>query len=315
MVRSGTVALAGRPNAGKSTLMNRLLDEKLAIVSNKPQTTRHVLIGILTEERGQIVFYDTPGMHKPLHRLNRQMVRSAREALNAADVACLVVDASVSYGRGEAHMLELMSRVTVPRVLVLNKVDLVVKEKLLPRIQQYAEALEFAEIVPASALTGDGTDRVLEAFWSHLPEAEPLYDADLLTLHPERFLAAELVREKVLERTGKELPFTSAVLIDRWEDAPGNGLARIHATILVERPGQKKILIGKGGQKLKAIGTAARLDLEEFLERKVYLELFVKVEPHWREKRRVLAGLDRELISQHGPEAPFESSEVLPKSK
>ena len=301
--KSGIVTLAGRPNAGKSTLMNHLLEEKVAIVSDKPQTTRHVLIGILSDRRGQIVFHDTPGMHRPLHRLNRQMVRGAREALSHADVACLVVDASQAFGAGEAFMLDLMSRVEVPRVLVLNKIDLVSKPKLLPRIERYAAKLAFDEIVPASALHGDGTDRVLEAFWRLLPHGEPLYDPDLLTLHPERFLAAERIREKVLERTHKELPFTTAVVIDRWEPVPERELLRIHATILVERPGQKKIVIGRGGATVKAIGTAARLDLEEFLERRVYLELFVKVEPRWREKRRVLAALDSEMLAA-GPFGP-----------
>lgn len=295
--KSGIVTLAGRPNAGKSTLMNHLLTEKVAIVSDKPQTTRHVLMGILSEARGQIVFHDTPGIHKPLHRLNRQMVRSAREALDQADVACLVVDVSQPFGAGEAFMLDLMSRVAAPRVLVLNKIDLVSKPSLLPRIEAYAAKLDFEEIVPASALKGDGTERVLEAFWRLLPVGEPLYDSELLTLHPERFLAAERIREKVLERTEKELPFTSAVVIDQWDERPNRNLVRIHATILVERQGQKKIVVGKGGAAIRSIGTAARLDLEEFLERRVYLELFVKVEPHWREKRRVLAALDRELLA------------------
>jgi GTP-binding protein Era len=295
--RCGIVTLAGRPNAGKSTLMNRLLTEKVAIVSDKPQTTRHVLIGILSEPRGQIVFHDTPGMHKPLHRLNRQMVRSAREALDAADVACLVVDASQSFGSGEAFMLDLMGRVRTPRVLVLNKIDLVSKPALLPRIERYSQALDFDEIVPVSALHGDGTDRVLDAFWRLLPESEPLYDPELLTIHPERFLAAERIREKVLERTSEELPFTSAVVVDGWEDVEGRDLTRIHATILVERPGQKKIVVGKGGAAIREIGTAARHDLEEFLGRRVYLDLFVKVEPRWREDRRILAALDKELFA------------------
>lgn len=295
--KSGIVTLAGRPNAGKSTLMNRLLAEKVAIVSDKPQTTRHVLIGILSDERGQMVFHDTPGMHKPLHRLNRQMVRSAREALSEADVACLVVDVSQRFGAGEAFMLDLMSRIDVPRVLVLNKIDLVAKPSLLPRIEEYAARLDFDEIVPVSALHGDGTNRLLAVFWRLLPEGEPLYDPQLLTLHPERFLAAERIREKVLERTREELPFTSAVVVDRWEEPAGRDLTRIHATILVERPGQKKIVVGKKGAAIRAIGTAARLDLEEFLGRRVYLELFVRVEPHWRERRRVLAALDNQLLA------------------
>ncbi|MDX1644838.1 MAG: GTPase Era [Thermoanaerobaculia bacterium] len=294
--RSGIVALAGRPNAGKSTLMNRLLAEKVAIVSDKPQTTRHVLIGILTEERGQIVFHDTPGMHKPLHRLNRQMVRSAREALGGADVACLVVDASTSFGAGERYMLDLFSGIDRPKVLVLNKIDRMDKRRLLPIIERYSEAVAFDEIIPASALTGDGTERVVESLFRLLPEGEPLYDPELLTLHPERFLAAERIREKVLEHTEDELPFTTAVIIDRWEEDDDSDLVRIFATILVERVGQKKIVIGRGGSNVKAIGTAARLDLEEFLGRRVYLELWVRIEPEWREQRRVLAELDKEHL-------------------
>lgn len=294
--KSGIVTLAGRPNAGKSTLMNRLLTEKVAIVSDKPQTTRQVLIGILSDARGQMVFHDTPGIHKPLHRLNRQMVRSAREALTNADVACLVVDASEAFGAGEAFMLDLLEKVVSPRVLVLNKIDRIAKTSLLPRIELYVSKLDFDEVVPTSALTGDGTEVLLEALWRLLPEGEPLYDPELLTLHPERFLAAERIREKVLERTSEELPFTSAVVVDGWEEPAGRDLVRIHATILVERPGQKKIVIGKGGKSIRAIGTAARLDLEEFLGRRVWLELFVKIEPRWREDRRVLAALDRELF-------------------
>ena len=304
-MHSGVVALAGRPNAGKSTLMNQLLAEKVAIVSDKPQTTRQVLIGILSDGRGQIVFHDTPGIHKPLHRLNRQMVRSAREALDNADVACLVVDASQGFGAGEAFMLDLMSKVRSPRVLVLNKIDRLSKPSLLPKIESYSTRLPFDEIVPASALHGDGTERVLDALWRLLPEGEPLYDPDLLTVHPERFLAAERIREKVLERTHKELPFTTAVVVDSWEEVPGRDLTRIHATILVERPGQKKIIVGRRGATVREIGTAARLDLEEFLGHRVYLELFVRVEPRWREDRRILASLDKELLATGPLESAF----------
>jgi GTP-binding protein Era len=286
--------------------MNLLLAEKLAIVSDKPQTTRQVLIGILSDERGQMVFYDTPGMHKPLHRLNRQMVRAAREALSEADVVCLVVDVTVSHGAGQAFMLDLVAETDTPRVLMLNKIDRVDKEKLLPLIERYSGAADFAAIVPASALTGDGCDRVLEALWSELPEGKQLYNPELLTVHPERFLAAERIREKVLNETRQELPFTSAVLIDHWEDVEKSDLTRIHARILVETGGQKKIIIGKGGQRVKAIGTAARLDLEEFLGRRVYLDLHVAVEAGWREDQRMLANLEHDLLtvdpSEIGPD-------------
>jgi len=295
-VKSGTVALVGRPNAGKSTLMNHLLHEKVAIVSDKPQTTRQRIVGILSGERGQMVFYDTPGVHKPLHRLNRQMVRHAMESLIDADVVCLLVDAAQKPGAGDAYMLEVIGKAREPRVLVLNKVDLIRDKKtLLPVIDRYAKSGLFAEIVPLSARTGDGADRLLDLLWDKLPEGEPLFDPELLTIHPERFLVAERIREKVLELTSDELPFSTAVKIEQWEDEEDRPFTRINATILVERPGQKKIVVGHQGQMIKAIGTAARLDLEEYLGRKVFLELFVRVEPGWREDRAVLASLDRDV--------------------
>lgn len=299
-LRAGTVALVGRPNAGKSTLMNHLLEEKVAIVSDKPQTTRHRLVGILSSERGQLVFFDTPGVHKPLHRMNRQMVRHATEALDDADVVCLLVDASGPFGRGDAFMLELMERARGPKLALLNKIDVVAKPTLLPRIARYAETELFEEIIPVSALTGDGLDRVMEALWRLIPEGPPLYDPELLTIHPERFLAAERIREKVLEITREELPFATAVVVERWEEERDRGLVRIYAAILVERPGQKKILIGRQGSTIKRIGTAARKDLEEFLECRVYLDLRVKEQPGWRENRRVLADLEREAFLSGG---------------
>lgn len=294
--KSGTVALVGRPNAGKSTLMNHLLQEKLAIVSDKPQTTRHRLMGILTAEPGQMVFFDTPGIHKPLHRLNRGMVRHAADALRDADVVCLLVDCSQKPGSGDQYLLDLVTQAEGKKVLALNKIDRVAKASLLPRIARYGEADCFTDIVPISALKGDGCEELMKVLWQQLPVGEALYDPELLTLHPERFLAAERIREKVLELTRDELPFTTAVVIDRWEEE--GGLVRIYATILAERPGQKKILIGKGGSVIKAIGTAARHDLEPFLERRLYLDLQVKLEPAWRENRRVLRDIDQSLNPQ-----------------
>jgi GTPase len=295
MAKSGTVALVGRPNAGKSTLMNHLLQEKLAIVSDKPQTTRHRIVGILSGERGQMVFYDTPGIHRPLHRLNRQMVRYAVDAMNDADVTCLLVDVAEKPGAGDAYVLDLAGKAEGPRVLVLNKVDRIRKPEILPRIAQYAQTGLFAEIVPISALSGDNCDRLLDVLWRLLPEGEPMFDPELLTIHPERFLAAERIREKVLELTTEELPFTTAVVIERWEEDAERDLIRIYANILVERPGQKKIVVGRQGQMIKAIGTAARLDLEAYLGRRVYLDLNVRVEPGWRENQAVLATLDRDV--------------------
>ena len=302
MSRSGTVALVGRPNAGKSTLMNRLLTEKVAIVSDKPQTTRQRLVGILSNERGQMVFFDTPGIHRPLHRLNRQMMRHALDAMNEADVRCVLVDVGQSFGSGDAYVLDLIGKTPAPRLLALNKIDRVRKPALLPIIDRYARTGLFSEIVPLSAATGDGCDRLLEAMWQLLPEGPPLYDPELLTTHPERFLVAERIREKVLALTHEELPFATAVAIDRWEEDAERGLLVLYASILVERPGQKKILVGRQGQMIKAIGTAARHDLEEFLGRRLYLDLQVREDPDWREDRAILARLDRDTDVDLDPE-------------
>jgi GTPase len=294
-MKSGFVSFVGRPNAGKSTLMNRLLEEKLAIVSNKPQTTRHRIVGILSGERGQMVFYDTPGIHKPLHRLNRQMVRYAVDAMTDADVMCLLVDVSQKFGSGDAYMLDLAAKVEGPRVLILNKADRVKKPEILPVIERYAKTDLFQEIVPVSAMKGDNCDRLMDVLWNLLPEGAPMFDPELLTIHPERFLVAERIREKVLELTTEELPFSTAVALERWEEDEEKNLVLIYASILVDRPGQKKIVVGRQGQMIKAIGTAARHDLEEYLGRRVYLDLNVRLEPDWRENQGILASLDREV--------------------
>lgn len=293
-LKFGTVALVGRPNAGKSTLMNLWLGEKLAIVSDKPQTTRHRLVGILTEPRGQVVFYDTPGIHKPQHQMNRRMLKSAHEALSDADVVCLLHDVTESFGGGDKYLLEWVSEVDTPRLALLNKVDrLRDKTQLLPRIELFAQTGAFEEIIPISAMNGDGADSALDAVFERLEVGEPTYDPELLTVHPERFLVCERIREKVLEQTRDELPFTTAVVLDAWIEEPGTDLVRICASILAERPGQKKILVGAGGQQIKAIGIAARRDLEAYLERRVHLELNVRVERDWRENERILSELDR----------------------
>ena len=298
--KSATVALVGRPNAGKSTLLNRCLAEKLAIVSDKPQTTRHRIVGILSEDRGQLVFYDTPGVHRPQHRMNRVMVRYALDSLREADIVCLLADASQSFGTGDRYMLDLMTQVKGKKILALNKVDLVAKPKLLPRMAIYGETEQFEHIVPISALSGEGVDTLLVLLWEAAGPGAPIYDPDLLTIHPERFLVAERIREKVLSAIRDELPFSTTVLIEHWQEpeeaaAGGSKAVKIYASILVERPGQKKILVGRGGQMIKGIGTEARLDLQEFLERPVYLELHVRHEPGWRENPRLLADLDRSL--------------------
>ena len=293
--RTGTVAFVGRPNAGKSTLMNRMLGKKLAIVSDKPQTTRHRLIGILTTERGQMVFHDTPGLHRPLHRLNRSMVHAASAALNEADVVCLIRDVAVPFGKGEAYALDLVGAAAAagperPMLCLLNKIDQVKKHRLLPEIERYAGRGVFKEIVPISALTGDGVEQVLEILWQHLPAGEPQHDPELLTVHTKRFLVAEIIREKVLEQTRDELPFTTAVVVEAWED--GDKRTELFANILVDRDSHKGIVIGRGGKRIKEIGTAARRDLEDFLGRRVYLDLQVRTHPGWREDTAVLHRLE-----------------------
>lgn len=301
VIRAGTVALVGRPNAGKSTLMNRCLQEKLAITSDKPQTTRQRLIGILSGDRGQMVFQDTPGIHRPKHRMNKQMVRYALDALADADVICMMTDVQQSFGSGEQYLLDLVAKASGPRVAVLNKLDLVSRPSLLPRMARYSEAGLFEEIVPISALTGDGVDLLLDLLWGLLPEGKPIYDPELLTIHPERFLVAELIREKVLAATREELPFATAVLLEHWEEPEGEDRdrrpVRIFASILVEKPGQKKILVGSKGSMIKEIGTLARLDLEAFLSRPVFLKLNVRHEPGWRENQRLLAELEGQAAS------------------
>ena len=287
-MKSGFVALVGRPNAGKSTLLNRLVGEKLAIVSDKPQTTRNRITGVRNFPQGQVVFVDTPGVHRPLHRLNVRMVDAALEALREVDVVAAVVDATEAAGGGERYLLEVLRKVDKPRVLALNKVDALAKEALLPMIERHSRSGTFADIVPVSALTGDNVDRLEAVLLAHLPEGEPLYEADYLTDQPERFFVAELVREQVLQHTHAELPFASAVIVDRFEEPDASGLLRLYCTILVERESQKPIVIGRGGEMIKAIGTAARHELERFFDTRVFLDLRVKVRADWREDDRML---------------------------
>jgi GTP-binding protein Era len=287
-MKCGFVALVGRPNAGKSTLLNRLVGQKLAIVSDKPQTTRNRITGVRNFAEGQVVFVDTPGVHKPLHRLNVRMLDAALEALREVDVVVAVVDASEPAGGGDRYLLDILQKVDKPQVVALNKVDLLPKEKLLPLIERYSRTAGFADIVPVSALTGDNIDRLERVLLAHVPEGEPLYGDDYLTDQPERFFVAELVREQVLQHTHAELPFASAVVVDRFEEPDQKGVMRLYCTILVERESQKPIVIGRGGEMIKAIGTAARRELEKFFDTRVFLDLRVKVRADWREDERVL---------------------------
>jgi GTP-binding protein Era len=288
-VKSGFVSLVGLPNAGKSTLLNRLVGTKLAIVSDKPQTTRTRILGVKMYPEGQVVYVDTPGIHRPTHRMNVRMVDVARDAMQDVDVVGVVIDVSQKPGGGQEHLLELVKPLSAPVVLVLNKVDLVSKPKLLPVMERWNQAHDFAAIVPVSALSGDGVDRLEQVFLDRLPEGEPLYPEDYLTDQPERFFVAEMVREQVLRHTHAELPFSTAVLVDKFEEADREGgLMKLYCTILVERESQKPIVIGRRGDMIKSIGTAAREELERFFDTKVFLDLHVKVKSEWREDERVL---------------------------
>ena len=290
--RFGVVAIVGRPNAGKSTLLNRILGQKVSIVSNKPQTTRNRIVGILNDARGQLAFLDTPGIHKPLHKLNVRMMEHVRTALTEADVLAVVIDASEPFGRGDQFVLDMLAAQSNKRFAILNKIDTLKKNKLLPLIQQYSETGLFDEIVPLSATTGDGVEQLLEIFFKSLPPGEPRYPREEFTTQPERFFAAEIVREKLLRHTSDELPYTTAVAVERWEEEDEKNLIKIYATIVVERETQKPIVIGKGGDMIKRIGTEARQELETILGAKVYLDLHVAVHERWREDERFLGELD-----------------------
>ncbi len=293
--KSGYVALIGRPNAGKSTLLNRLVGEKIAAVSNKPQTTRHRIKGIVTLDDGQIVFVDTPGVHKPGFLLNRRMMSSVHDALLSVDLVVLMRDASVSTGNGDRFVLELVKQAKKPSLLVLNKIDKIQdKAKLLPLIEFYSKEHEFKEIIPVSALKGDAVGDLLDNIKNHLPAGEPLYSPDELTDQPLRLLVSEIVREQILGRTGEEIPYVTAVITEKYDESDPK-LVRIYCAIYVERPSQKKIIIGKQGSRLKEVGSEARRRIESLVGKKVYLQLFVKVVKDWRNQERRLdeLGVDK----------------------
>jgi len=288
MPHAGFVSLIGRPNAGKSTLLNRIVGAKVAIVSDKPQTTRTRIVGVKNYDDGQAVFVDTPGIHRPLHRLNVRMVDAAVETLREVDVVVLVFDASSRPGHGDEFVSGLLRDVKVPVVLALNKVDLVSKPRLLPLMAEAQSWHAFSAIVPVSAATGDGVEHLERVLLEKLPEAAPIYPDDYLTDQPERVLVAEIVREKVLQYTRAELPFATAVVVDQFDESEREQILRLYCTILVETESQKPIVIGRGGDMIKRIGTDARHDLEAFFETKVFLDLRVKVDPDWRNNERSL---------------------------
>lgn len=292
-MKFGTVAIIGRSNVGKSTLLNRLLGEKIAIVSSKPQTTRTRVMGIVHAEGAQIAFLDTPGLHKPDHLLNRRMVRAAVETLDDADVLYMLMEATSRPGPGDLsaikYMKEALSKQPRPVILVLTKIDLVNKHKMLPVLDQYAKLFAWTEVVPVSAQGNDNVERLLAVTVPYLPSGEGLYGEDVVTDQTMRTLAAEMIREKVIQATEDEVPYATAVEIDEFVEE--GRLAKIRASIMVERETQKGILIGKHGERLKTIGTQARLDMEKIFGMKVFLELWVKVRKDWREDEQALVEL------------------------
>lgn len=288
-MKAGVVSFIGRPNVGKSTLLNRLVGTKLAIVSDKPQTTRTRIIGVRNYPAGQVVFVDTPGIHRPLHRMNVRMMDAAVDTLRAVDALGVLVDVSQPSGGGDRYVVDLLADVAVPVILILNKIDLIRKPLLLPLIDRLRGESTFAEIVPVSAATGENIDRLEAAVLAHLPEAPPLYPPDYQTDRSERFMVAEIVREQLLRFTRAELPFSTAVVIDQLDKAGGTrDLVRLYCTVLVERESQKAIVVGRGGAMVRQIGTAARQQLEAFFGTHVFLDLHVRVKHLWREDEGVL---------------------------
>ena len=288
--KSGFVAIVGRPNAGKSTLVNTLVGRKVSIVTPKPQTTRNRIQGILNREDAQVVLVDTPGIHKPANVLSRQMMDELQHALEGIDVLALIADASVDFGAGDRFAIQWVQRFDGPVFLLLNKVDRIPKTRLLPLIERYNREFDFAETFPISALTGLGCFDLVNGWLNRLPDHPPYFEADQFTDQPERFLAAEIIREKAIIATREEVPHSIAVLIDNFDE--GEKLLHIRATMYVEREGQKGILIGKGGSTMKKIGTQARLELESVLGAHIFLELFVKVQPGWRQNSTIVRQLD-----------------------
>jgi len=293
-MKSGIVTILGRPNSGKSTLLNALIGQKISIVSPSPQTTRHRILGILTEPRGQAVFIDTPGVHRPEYRMNRRMQHSVTESLRDVDLLLLMVDGAIAFGAGENYVLEMVKRSGLPALLLINKIDKIAKPRLLPLMERYAQACAFLEIIPLSALTGDNRGLVVDKVFEHLPEGAPHYDAEQITTRSERFLAAEFIRERILAFAREEVPYATAVLIRTFDESrrASRNLAVVAADILVEKKSQQGIIIGEEGRRLRDLGAAARREIEALLGCKLYLELTVRTAPRWRDDDAVLDDLE-----------------------
>ncbi|AWI12887.1 GTPase Era [Caldibacillus thermoamylovorans] len=285
--KSGFITIIGRPNVGKSTFLNKVIGQKIAIMSDKAQTTRNKIQGVLTTEEAQMIFIDTPGIHKPKHRLGQFMIKVATNTLNEVDLILFMVNASEGFGRGEEFILEKLQGIQTKVFLVINKIDLVHPDDLITIIDRYKDKFPFSEIVPISALEGNNVDHLLHTIQKYLPEGPQYYPSDQVTDHPERFIIAELIREKVLQLTREEIPHSVAVIIEKIETRE-NGTVHIMAAIIVERDSQKGIIIGKQGSMLKEIGKRARTDIENLLGSKVFLELWVKVQKDWRNKVSLL---------------------------
>ncbi|WP_082233800.1 GTPase Era [Halobacillus massiliensis] len=283
--KSGFIAIIGRPNVGKSTFMNRVIGEKIAIMSDKPQTTRNKIQGVLTDKEAQLIFIDTPGIHKPKHKLGDFMVKVAENTLNEVDAIMFMVNAQEGYGRGDQFIIDRLQRVEQPVFLIVNKIDKVHPDELLPLIDLYREKLDFEEIIPISALQGNNVDHLLKLLKKALPEGPQFYPEDQITDHPERFIVSELIREKVLHLTREEIPHSIAVVIETMKPREDSNAVFIQAMIIVERKSQKGIIIGKQGSMLKEVGQRARKDIETLLGSKVYLELWVKVQKDWRNRQ------------------------------
>ncbi len=291
-MKVGYVALIGRPNAGKSTLLNKILGEKVAITSDKPQTTRTSILGIKTTEKGQIIFLDNPGIHKPLHGLNKRMMNFVFSSLQTSDLICLLIDTTLRFGHGDQFVLDSLKDIKTPVILLINKVDIIKKDKILPLIEKYNELFNFKEIIPISALKGINVDVLEEKIYENLPEAEKMYSDDEVSIQSQRFLLSEIIREKVLRHVREELPFVTAAYIDEIRDRPdnkdGKKVKYILARIFVEKDNQRKIIIGRRGSLVKTIGTEARKEIELILDAKVYLDLQVRVKERWRDSPNVL---------------------------